>query len=115
MGRHKVMLGGMPETLYRMILGKSLTIHEFRDVFRTIVSRNRELTTPFSTRQAAENFMPHIFHTPKDLYMTALLKESFQAATQMVCAVGMEHYRPIQEYWIGPPSGINYMEATRIP
>lgn len=27
MGRHKVMLGGMPETLYRMILGKSLTIH----------------------------------------------------------------------------------------
>jgi hypothetical protein len=41
MGRHKVMLGGMPETLYRMILGKSLTIHEFRDVFRTIVSRNR--------------------------------------------------------------------------
>lgn len=59
--------------------------------------------------------MPHIFHTPKDLYMTALLKEAFQAATQMVCAVGMEHYRPIQEYWIGPPSGINYAEATRIP
>lgn len=47
--------------------------------------------------------------------MTALLKESFQAATQMICAVGMEHYRPIQEYWIGPPSGINYTEATRIP
>lgn len=33
----------------------------------------------------------------------------------MICAVGMEHYRPIQEYWIGPPSGINYTEATRIP
>jgi hypothetical protein len=59
--------------------------------------------------------MPHIFNTPKDLYMTAMLKEAFQAATQVVCAVGMEHYRPIQEYWIGPPSGINYMEATRIP
>jgi hypothetical protein len=115
MGRHKVMLGGMPETLYRMILGKSLTIHEFRDVFRTILTKNKELTTPFTTKQAAENFMPHIFHTPKDLYMAALLKEAFQAATQMVCAVGMEHYRPIQEYWIGPPSGINYAEATRIP
>lgn len=59
--------------------------------------------------------MPHIFLLPKDLYMTALLKEAFQAATQVVCAVGMEHFRPIQEYWVGPPHGINYTEATRIP
>jgi hypothetical protein len=59
--------------------------------------------------------MPHIFLLPKDLYMTALLKEAFQAATQVVCAVGMEHWRPIQEYWVGPPHGINYTEATRIP
>lgn len=40
--------------------------------------------------------MPHIFLLPKDLYMTALLKEAFQGATQMVCTVGIEHYRPIQ-------------------
>ena len=74
MGRHKVMLGGMPDTLYKMILGKSLTIHELRDVFRTIIQKNNELTNPFTTRKAAENFMPHIFLLPKDLYMTALLK-----------------------------------------
>jgi hypothetical protein len=53
MGRHKVMLGGMPESLYKMILGKSLSIHEMRDIFRTIILKNKELTTPFSTSKAA--------------------------------------------------------------
>lgn len=115
MGRHKVMLGGMPDTLYKMILGKALSIHELRDIFRTVIQKNNELTTPFPISKAAENFMPHIFLLPKDLYMTALLKESFQAATQIVSTVGIEHYRPIQEYWIGPPHGINLTEATRIP
>ena len=59
--------------------------------------------------------MPHIFNLPKDLYMTALLKEAFQAAMQVACVVGMEHWRPIQEYWVGAPHGINFAEATRIP
>jgi len=57
-----------------MILGKALSIHELRDIFRTILLKNKELTTPFSTPKAAENFMPHIFLLPKDLYMTAILK-----------------------------------------
>lgn len=83
------MLGGMPETLYKMILGKALSIHELRDIFRTVILKNKELTNPFSTPKAAENFMPHIFLLPKDLYMTALLKEAFQAATQMVSVVGI--------------------------
>ena len=41
MGRQKVMLGGMPESLYKMILGKSLSIHEMRDIFRTIILKNK--------------------------------------------------------------------------
>jgi hypothetical protein len=53
MGRHKVMLGGMPESLYKMILGKSLTIHEMRDVFRSLILKNKELTNPFTTKEAA--------------------------------------------------------------
>lgn len=36
-----------------MILGKSLSIHEMRDIFRTIILKNKELTTPFSTSKAA--------------------------------------------------------------
>lgn len=33
----------------------------------------------------------------------------------MVATVGIEHYRPIQEYWVGPPHGINMTQATTIP
>ena len=47
--------------------------------------------------------------------MTALLKESFEAAMQMLAFVGIQHWRPIQQYWVGPPHGINKSEATRIP
>jgi hypothetical protein len=53
MARHKVMLGGMPETLFKMILGKSLSIHELRDIFRIVLLKNKELTTPFTTKAAA--------------------------------------------------------------
>ena len=109
------MLGGMPETLCRMILGKALSVHEVRDVFRLVVEKNKMLTIPFKSKDACENFLPHIFNLPKDLYMTAMLKESFQAAMQMVAVVGIESWRPIQQYWIPPPYGINMTEATRIP
>jgi hypothetical protein len=27
MGRHKIMLGGLPDVTYKMILGKGLSIH----------------------------------------------------------------------------------------
>jgi hypothetical protein len=115
MGKQRVMLGGMPETLRRLILGNSLTIHELRDIFRFVISKNKELTTPMNTKDATENFLPHIFQLPKDLYMTAMLKEAFQASTDMLAFVGIEHWRPIQQYWVGAPHGINFSEATRIP
>ena len=41
MGRQKVMLGGMPETQYRMILGKAISIQEMRDIFRLVVMKNK--------------------------------------------------------------------------
>jgi len=44
------MLGGMPETLYKMILGKSLTIHETRDIFRYVIQKNNQLTNPFTIK-----------------------------------------------------------------
>ena len=50
MGKHKVMLGGMPETLCRMILGKALSIHEVRDVFRLVIEKNNKLTIPLGTK-----------------------------------------------------------------
>ena len=34
---------------------------------------------------------------------------------QMVAVVGIENWRPIQQYWIPPPHGINMTEACRVP
>lgn len=122
MGKNKVMLGGIPETLYHMILGifdlilgKGLSIHEMRDAFRFLIESNAQLSIPFKMKDAANNFMPHIFMLPKDLYMTAILKESFQAAMNIISVVGIEHLRPIQHYWVAPPTGVNFTQATEIP
>jgi hypothetical protein len=52
MGKQRVMLGGMPETLRRLILGNSLSIHEMRDIFRFVLAKNKELTIPMSTKDA---------------------------------------------------------------
>jgi hypothetical protein len=44
-----------------------------------------------------------------------MLKEAFQASVEMLACVGIEHWRPMQEYWVGAPHGINLTEATRVP
>lgn len=50
MGRHKIMLGAMPETQYRMILGKGVSVEEMRDIFRLVMMKNRELTVPMTAK-----------------------------------------------------------------
>lgn len=74
-----------------------------------------KLEVKISFREACLDFLPHVFHAPRDLYMTAMLKESFQAATTIVAFVGLAHYIPIKEYWEPAPFGINFHEANRIP
>lgn len=59
--------------------------------------------------------MPHVFYAPKDLYMTALLKEAFQAATCIVAFVGINHMNPIIKNWEPVPRGVNFTEAIKIP
>lgn len=115
MGKHKVLLGEMPEILYRRILANSLSLTELKDIFRFLMEKIELMEEPISFREAAENIFPHIFNLPKDLYETAMLKEAFQAATSIVAFVGIHQYVPIQQYWEGAPYGINYTEATRIP
>lgn len=115
MGKQKVILGDMSEILYRRILGNSLSLNELKDVFRFLTEKLKKMDEPVSYREAAHNFLPHIFQMPRDLYMTALLKESFQAATSVGAFIGAHHYVPIQRYWIGPPYGVNFSQATRVP
>ena len=47
-----MMLGGMPETQYRMILGKGLSINEMRDIFRLVILKNKELSLPLKSKDA---------------------------------------------------------------
>lgn len=37
MGKHKVILGDMPEILCRQILGNSLSLEDFKDVFKYVL------------------------------------------------------------------------------
>jgi hypothetical protein len=115
MGKHKVLLGEMPEILYRQVVAGNFELDELKDIFKFLAEQLKKLIVPMSFRESAYNFLPHIFQAPKDLYMTALLKESFQATLSVVSFVGNHHVRPIQHYWKPPPNGINFTEATYIP
>lgn len=115
MGKQKVLLGEMPEILYRRILANSLTLTELKDIFKFSMQKIEQMKEPISFKETAENIFPHVFNLPKDLYETAMLKEAFQAATSIVAFVGIHQYVPIQQYWEGAPYGINFTEATRIP
>ena len=100
MGKQKLMFGDMSELLYRRILGNSLTLAELKDVFRFLTEQLKKMEQPTSYREAAHNFLPHVFQAPKDLYVAALLKEAFQAATSVCAYVGVHHYVPVQKYWV---------------
>ncbi len=97
MGKHKVILGEMPELLLRRKLGNSIPIGELRDLFKFVIGKMNDLKSPITMREATLQFLPHVFLLPKDLDMTALLKETFQAATCITAFVGLSHFNPIQE------------------
>ena len=37
MGKHKVLLGGMPEVLLRRIIGNSLSLEDVKDMFKFVL------------------------------------------------------------------------------
>jgi len=37
MGKHKVILGGMPELLLRQIVGNSLSLEDVKDIFKYVL------------------------------------------------------------------------------
>lgn len=39
MGKHKVILGDMPELLLRQIIGNSLTIEDVKDMFKLFLNK----------------------------------------------------------------------------
>jgi hypothetical protein len=115
MGKHKVILGDMPEILLRQIIGNSLSLEDAKDIFRYVLDQISKSKIPITMETATIQYFSHIFLMPKDLYMTALMKDVLKAVNSMVAFVGNPHFVPIQRYWIPPPHGINFSNATKIP
>lgn len=120
MGKSKVVLGDMPEPLLRLQLGNTLPLTTVREIYSFVVDKLVEhyRNNPdvlMTMEEMTMNYFPHIFQMPRDLYLTAIIKESMRATTTMATFVGAPHYIPIQRYWVGPPGGINYTQATQIP
>ena len=115
MGKHKVILGDMPEILLRQIIGNSLSLEDAKDIFKYVLDQISKAKIPITMETATHQYFSHIFLMPKDLYMTALMKETLKAVNSMAAFVGNPHFTPIQRYWIPPPHGINMTQATKIP
>lgn len=132
MGKQKVVLGDMPEVLLRQILGNTLSIKQVRDIFRLLLSKidalgedndyllsEENITTEADRnhlmRRLTHEMFSHIFLAPKDLYMTALLKNTAVVAHSTLAFIGLPHLLPVKKYWTPPPEGINYTRATEIP
>jgi hypothetical protein len=108
MGKHKVILGDMPEILLRQILGNSLSLEDVKDIFKFVLEQISKSKVPMSMHTATIQYFSHIFLLPKDLYMTALLRNTMAAANCCLAYVGTPHYSPMQNYWEPPPHGINF-------
>jgi hypothetical protein len=101
MGKHKVLLGDMPEHLLRLNVGGTLEIQELKDLFKYTLSIVKKAEFPISFRKASLDFLPHVFQTPRDLYIAAMLKEAFQASENTTAFVGLHHFHPTMAYWEG--------------
>jgi hypothetical protein len=110
-----VILADMPEILLRQILGNSLTLEEAKDIFKYVLEQISKTKVPISMLTATQQFFSHIFLMPRDLYVTALMREVMKAAYSAVIMVGTPHFTPIQRYWEPPPNGVNFTQATKIP
>lgn len=115
MGKQKVILGDMPEILLRQILGNSLSLEDAKDMFKYVLDQISKANIPITMETATMQYFSHIFMMPRDLYMTALMKETLKAVNSMAAFVGNPHFAPIQRYWVPPPHGINMSQATKIP
>ena len=115
MGKHKVLLGDMPEILLRQIIGNTISIAECRDIFKSVLKQIKESEGELDMESASYFFYSHIFLAPKDIYMAAILKNVLKACFSVLAFVWSPHFTPIQKYWIPPPEGVNYTTATTIP
>lgn len=76
MGKHKVILGDMPEVLLRRIIGNSLSLEDVKDIFKYVLEQISKAKVPITMGAATNQYFSHIFQMPRDLYVTALLRNT---------------------------------------
>lgn len=76
MSKHRVLLGDMPEILLRQIIGNSLTLDECKDIFKFVLEQISKARVPMTMQAATMQYFSHVFLMPRDLYMTALLRNT---------------------------------------
>ena len=84
-------------------------------MFKSVLNHIDNLEGKLPIKETSLMFFSHIFLAPKDLYMAALLKNVLKACFCVLAFVGNPHVVPIHKYWIPPPEGINFTQATTIP
>jgi len=52
MGKHKVILGDMPELLLRQIIGNSLTLEDVKDIFKFVLEQISKSKVPLTMNLA---------------------------------------------------------------
>jgi hypothetical protein len=111
----KVILGDMPELLLRQILGNTISIWEARDIFKSVLKQIKLSEGNLDMPTATMLLYSHLFQSPKDIYMSTMLREISEECYSILAFVGQPHFIPIQKYWLPPPSGVSLKTVTTIP
>lgn len=61
MGKHKVILGDMPELLLRQIIGNSLSLEDVKDIFKYVLEQISKAPVPLTMAAASTQYFSHIF------------------------------------------------------
>lgn len=61
MGKHKVILGDMPELLLRQIIGNSLSLEDVKDIFKYVLEQISKAKVPLTMQAATSQYFSHIF------------------------------------------------------
>jgi len=61
MGKHRVLLGGMPEILLRRMVGNSLSLEDMKDIFKYVLEQISKASVPLTMAAATTQYFSHIF------------------------------------------------------
>ena len=98
----------MPELLLRMKIGASYSLDELNKIFNSILNHVANPNNPFNMGSiAALAYFPHVFASPRDEYVTAMLYEMATDTSSddntgiesILAFTGNVHVKPAKRLW----------------